>query len=106
VGKSALAFSGTQLYVIVPPLVTDVNGETYYDLAATGSVHKYYVYNKNLYRQIGTATPTIFARRISNIEVGVSGPTVTVTLTSDEQVGASASQVVYAQEIVMRNCNN
>lgn len=112
-GKSAYTVKGTslgdQLYVVVPPLVTDVNHETFYDLSAAGTTHRYYVSNDVLYRQIGTGTAEVFARGISRLEVfGVSGPMVMVRLLrSVDRDGAVTTNEDYVQQkILMRNSLN
>lgn len=102
VGSSATVTSG-QLYVVVPPLVTDAYGETHYDTTSTGTTHRYYLSNDILYRQEGAATAAVYARDISSISFSVSGDIVTVSVTSQNQVGMSQSQEDGTARIVLRN---
>lgn len=95
--------TGTELTVTVPPLVTDANGEKYYDPSQTGTTYRYYVSNNSLYRKIGTAAATLFVRDVSSTRYSVSTNIVTMTITSQCQTGSGKIQRQNSDSIVLRN---
>lgn len=102
VGSSAEVTSG-ELNVTVPTLITDASGETYYDTTTAGTVYRYYLSSGILYRQIGSATATVYARSIKEITFTAGGDTVGVSVTSEDQVGTSSSSEECTTQIVLRN---
>jgi Tfp pilus assembly protein PilV len=105
VGHSATVASG-HLQVTVPPLITDSNGETYYDTTGGGTIYTYYVSGGNLMRQIGSGGSTVLAHDVSTASFAVTGNVVTVSVTGRNQVGMSISEQVRSAEIVLRNGMN
>lgn len=101
-GSSASIVSG-ELRVNVPPLVTDANGETYYDSNGATTTYRYYISNNNMYRQIGTANPTLFVRGISAANYYISGSLVTIVATGNNREGSQTSQQQIKDSIVLRN---
>ena len=103
-GSTATVSSdSTQLTVQIPPLITDANGEKYYDKSGTKTAYTYYVSNSILYRKIGSASATVFARDISEAEFSCTGSNVTLTITAANQVGSSQTEQECTTQVVMRN---
>lgn len=102
VGTAASVVSG-ELRVTVPPLVTDANGEKYYDPSSTCTTYRYYLSGGSIYRQIGSATATVFARDVSAVTFSVAGDLVSVAVTGSNRTGMSQSQRESSAHIVLRN---
>ena len=105
VGQSASVVSG-QLQVTVPTLITDGNGESYYNTTGAGTIYSYYVSSGNLMRRIGSGTPTVLARDVSTATFSVTGKVITLSVTGSNQVGMSKSVQVRSAEIILRNGMN
>lgn len=111
IAKSAAATTivnaNDQLTTTVLPLVTDADNETYYDTTSAGTSYNYYVSNGDLYRKIGSGTPTILTRGISDIRFSVTGSMVTITyITGLVTVGSTKNQTqvtVSDAKIYLRN---
>ena len=102
IGSSA-TISGDELWVYIPDLVTDSYGETYYDPSVGTTRHRYYLYNGNLYRQIGDSTSQLFARDISSAVFSTAGNLVSFTITGKLTEGTSMREEQCKGSIVLRN---
>lgn len=92
------------LTVTFPRKNTDPGSdETVYDLSLNDPTPRsYYISDGNLVRDVG-GTITIVTRGISEAQFGASGGSVTVTLTSSDQVGMSTSTQQANGRIYLRN---
>jgi len=92
------------LTVTFPRLLTDpTTHEQIYDLSANDPTPRsYYISNGNLVRNAGGQI-TILARGVTAAEFGASGGTVSITLTSSEQVGTYQSSDQVTSRITLRN---
>ena len=100
---SSASLSSGQLVLTVPDLITDANGEAYYDRNGASTVRRYSLSNGMIYRQIGAGASTVFARGISTIGFSVTGAMVTINVTGSDHVGTSISNEVKTARVVMRN---
>lgn len=104
IGCSASTPSSTSLNVVVPALITDDNGETYYDPHASTTTYYYYLGGTTLYRKIGAAgAEAVFARNIQSASFSVNGDEVWISVTGVYQSGKSQSQESQSTRVVMRN---
>ncbi|MEN6372807.1 MAG: prepilin-type N-terminal cleavage/methylation domain-containing protein [Armatimonadota bacterium] len=98
---SAATVAENELRLSIPPLITDSNGEKYYDLTATPTTYRYYLQNGKIYQQIGTSPARSFASCASDrgITFSVTGNTVTVNVHKSD----NPEETIDSYQIVMRN---
>ncbi len=102
-GISATVDSPTSLTVVLP----SVNAQGDYDRYTPGVSVRYYLNNKTLYRQAGTADAVVLGRNIRNLvfssESTPAGPRLKVALTCRQQVGTRKKETVLSSAVTLRN---
>ena len=79
------------------------NSEGDYDRFQVGDTYSYWVENNNLYQVDSTGKRVLLGRNIVSAQFGVSGATVTATLTSRRRWGTDEMQSQTTGQVTLRN---
>jgi len=92
------------LTVTFPATMTDHGtGETIYDLSGSGTTTRsYYVQNGDLVRSIGGVV-SVIGKGVTYANFGASGGSVTMTLETSRQAGASSRSLRITGQVRLRN---
>jgi hypothetical protein len=97
--RASVDTTGTQLTVVFPA----VNAQGDYDRFTDGATCRYYLTGTTLYRQQGTATPSILGRNLASVRFSVNGSQVGLAMTSRQQSGPRSQQTVLSTQVTLRN---
>lgn len=84
----------------VMPAVTD-QGD--YDRSRTGDTVQYYLSSGKLYRKRNTETARVIARNVSGLRFVRSGSSLSIEVTSTQQVGNRTSATTMSTQVTLRN---
>lgn len=102
-GKEASISSGS-LVVTFPSKLTDGGTQqTIYDLSGSDPATRTYRIREGNLERVVSGTASVLGKGVSSATFGVSGGTVTITLTSTEQVGSCTNTRELTSRVVLRN---
>jgi hypothetical protein len=91
--------SGGTLTVVMPY----VNAQGDYDRYTDGTSVQYYLSGGKLYRQRGSATPSVVSTRVTAVAFTVNGEQVTLQMTAKRTSGTKTSTSTYRTQVTLRN---
>jgi Tfp pilus assembly protein PilV len=80
-----------------------VNDQECFDRAFDGDQVTYFVSGSTLYKQVGAAAATLFARDINSAQFTQSNGVVGLTITARTEAGRETKDVQFTQSVALRN---